>query len=50
MVINTARRDIFERQLPESRTDYPHRRAQLQPGPIYRRARQLYWEFAHTTP
>jgi branched-chain amino acid aminotransferase len=22
----------------------------LQPGPIYRRARELYWEFAHTTP
>ncbi len=23
---------------------------ELQPGPFYRRARQLYWEFAHATP
>jgi branched-chain amino acid aminotransferase len=22
----------------------------LQPGPFYRRARELYWEFAHAGP
>jgi branched-chain amino acid aminotransferase len=34
----------FGKVTPVSRID----RRELQPGPFYRRARQLYWEFAHS--
>jgi branched-chain amino acid aminotransferase len=33
----------YGKVLPANRVE----RRDLQPGPVYRRARELYWEFAH---
>ena len=37
------------RQLWQGDAGPPHRRARLQPGPAFRRARELYWDFAHSS-
>ena len=41
-------RDLHLGQLLEGHAGPAHRRPRPQPGPFYRRARELYWDFAHS--
>ena len=42
-----SERDLLQRQLRQADADTQVEDRPLQPGPIFRRARELYWEFAH---
>ena len=43
MRMYSARKQCFAEILPATRIEQRH----LQPGPVYAKARELYWEFAH---